>query len=229
MRAEADAIREVGAQDAFVSACRRGDLEQAKTDLDEDGVHVDRENHVGETALVEACARGHLVAVQWLVEDAHADMNATNYVRESPFLTACFHGQLATAKWLAVRGANLRATATTNDITPFWAACCNGKVRVARWLAITVGIGDDVTRAPHSGNNKGVTPLAIAEAWGYSAVTSWLASFLQRRVLIAHWSVGRDRYRANLPRLGNSPEAAVWSRLPREAMANVLLLLLASP
>ena len=44
-----------------------------------------------------------------------------------------------------------------------------------------------------------------------------------RRLLIAQWGEGRRRRRERLPALVGSVELEVWRRLPREAVANVLL------
>ena len=96
---------------------------------------------------------------------------------------------------------------------------------MVRWLAIDVGVGGDVARAPTFGEFEGVTPLQIAGDRHYHTVVAWLTSFMLRRVLIAHWGVGRERWRAGVPALGNTAKAAVFRHLPRQAMAEVLLLL----
>ena len=83
-------------------------------------------------------------------------------------------------------------------------------------------------RRRHAGGHQrpqGFAPLAISKRYFQSAVVSWLEPFLLRRVLIAHWGVGRDRRRARLPGLGEAAEAVVWRELPRQAMAEVLLLM----
>ena len=215
------------AQDAFVAACQSGDLEEAKAELAKDGVHVNDKDTLGGTALIEACTKGRLHVVQWLVEDARADVNVRTRSGRTPFLVACCWNRLAIAKYLMSRGADARATNSVG-VTPFWITCCGGHLEMAQWLAIHVGVGDDVTRPLAGGWSKGVTPLAIVKKWANKTMAQWLSSFLTRRVLIAYWSVGRIRFRSGLPALGHTPEAAAWHRLPREAMANVLLWL-ASP
>ena len=44
-----------------------------------------------------------------------------------------------------------------------------------------------------------------------------------RRLLIAHWGDGRRRRRESAPPISDAVELKVWCRLPREALANVLL------
>ena len=211
-------------QDDFIGACDRGDLTRARTELAKVGVCVDREYRWEKyTALGRACAGGHLNVVRWLIEDAGACINITERDGNTPFWFACWYGQLNVAKYLTTRGIDPRAP---NDCgqTPFWAACYCGHLKVAQWLAITVRVKDDVTRAPTTGWARGITPSAITGMCGRTIAT-WLALFLQRRVLIAYWGAGRDRCRAGLPCLGYTSEATVWHRLPREALADVLLLL----
>ena len=212
-------------QNAFVAACRHGHWLMAKTELKKPDTHVDRESEWGCTGLHSACVGGHLPVIRWLIEDAHADISVTDLFGGTPFWLACSNNRLAAAKLLAAHGANPYAP-NNHGQTPFWTACCNGHLEVVRWLAMTAGVGGDVMRPPVYDIDN--APLAIAKMYGRNAIVSWLTPFLLRRVLIAYWGAGRTRQRAGLPDLGNTAEAAVWHRLPRQAMANVLLLLLAS-
>ena len=215
----------VMAQNGFVTACERSDLAQVKLRLAADGVHVNCVHSWKEcTGLQSACVQGHLAVVRWLVEDAFADIHVTDRYGDSPFWSACYCGRLEVAKYLVTRGSVARMPNRSKQ-TPFWAACSNGHLKVVRWLAMDVGVGNDVTRAPFADSGTSATPLTIANRYGGGVVVSWLAPFLLRRVLIAYWSVGRDHYRKSLPDLGCAPESAAWYRLPREAMADVLLLL----
>ena len=213
------------AQAAFVVACANGDLARAKAELTKPGVHVDHGHGWRKyTALGRACTEGHLPVVRWLIEDAGACINITERDGNTPFWFACWYGQLNVAKYLTTRGADVHR-ANRGGQTPFWAACRGRCLATVRWLAITVGVGGDVTRTPIGGWAKGITPLVIARTRMQSAVASWLAPFLMRRVLIAYWSVGRERRRRGIPCPGRTLKATVWPRLPREALADVLLLL----
>ena len=126
-------------------------------------------------------------------------------------------------KYLVRRGADIRAGDTRGQ-TPLWFACFYGNLDVVRWLSIVADVSGDVTRASSDGQFEGMTPLAVAKR--YEATHAWLERFLQRRSLIAHWSDGRERRRRDQSDLGNTAKAAVWRRLPRQAMAEVLLLLM---
>ena len=145
------------------------------------------------------------------MEYADADINVATDDGSTPMMVACFWGQFDMAKYLVERGSDARAP-DKNGWTPFWSACYGGHLGIARWLATDIGIGDDITRAPTSGVYTYGTPLAIAKQWGYSTIVSWLSPFLMRRVLIAYWSVGRDRRRASLPSLGDTAEASHGQR-----------------
>ena len=209
-------------QDSFIKACENGALKKAKARLAAGGVDVDRKGRWCHTALTMASVNGHLHTVRWLVEDAHASVDVAGYHGSTPFWYACNNGELQVAAYLYSCGAI--ATKTSNNGTsPFWVACYYGYLHVTRWLAEDIGV--DVSQAPFIGANRGTTPFAFVRMDTENIVTPWLTSFLVRRVLIAYWSVGRARYRAYLPALGNTVEA-VWRRLPRQAMAEVLLLLL---
>ena len=212
-------------QDTFVAACASGDLAWAKTELAKPGVRVDGEHSAwGNTALGVACVHGHLHAVQWLVEDASAGTDVINRYGYTPLHLACSCKHLDVMKRLTRYGVDPRM-ANRHGETPFWTACVSGYLDIVRWLAMVVGVGSDISRVSTGGYNKGFTPLAISREHYKSAVVSWLTPFLQRRVLIAYWSTGRDRWRANMSGLGCTLEATAWHRLPREAMGHVLLLL----
>ena len=167
---------------------------------------------------------GRLAVMRWLIEDAGACPDTANWSGNTPLWLACYHNLLNVAKYLVTHGTNPR-TPNIYGQTPFWCACSCGYLKVARWLAITVGVSGDVTRESVDEDFSGNAPLAVAKMRGGSAIVAWLTSFLQRRVLIAYWSTGRGRDRAGLPDLGCTSESTVWHRLPREAMAEVLLLL----
>ena len=217
-----------GAQDAFVHACYVGNLEAAKANLKALGVHVDHADSCSYTALEKACIRGHLHVVVWLLEETHAANKSIALPigdDTMPIAYACYYGQLSIAKYLYARGADVRAR-NHNDITPFWSACFKGHLRVAQWLVRCVGVGGDVTRAPRRGQFAGKTPLMVAGLHRGINIETWLLySVLQRRSLIAYWGAGRDRKRRGRSGPGVTATAAVWRSLPRQAMAEVLMML----
>ena len=216
----------MAAQDRFVNACGEGNLERVKTIWARGDVGVDRKCYLGGTALCAACYHGHLHIVRWLIEDLHADPNAPEYLGYTPFSRAISR-RLAVAQYMLAHGADPRAENSDGE-TPFWIACCIDKVRMVQWLALTVGVGDDAARASRGGDRYGGTsPLQICHT--NRKLVTWLRTFLRRRVLVALWGTGRTRRRQRMPALGDTVEAAVWTRLPREALASVLLMLAPPP
>ena len=210
-------------QDRFVDNCSGGDLERARRIFARGDVGVDRKSRFGGTALCAACYYGHLHIVRWLIESLHADPNTPEYNGFTPF-SRTLHRCLAVAQYMLAHGADPRAQNKYGE-TPFWIACYLDKPRAAQWLALTVGVGDDVARASYEGSHAsgGASPLQMCRS--DQKLAAWLGSFLQRRILIALWSAGRTRERRGLPGPGSSAKAIAWQRLPREALAAVLLML----
>ena len=130
------------------------------------------------------------------------------------------------AQYLLAHGASPRILDTNNQ-SPFWRACFAPHIHILQWLALTVGVGDDVERAATDIYGRSCTPVRLSQA--RPTLAAWLVPFLRRRVLIAHWGAGRTRRRCGRSGPGDTVEAAVWRRLPREALADVLLMLAPPP
>ena len=218
-------------RNSIVEACWRGDLEQLEAEYAERGAQTpnwmshnrDWSGHSrkGWSPLEAASDRGHLHIVQWLVETVRVDIDASDGYGWTPFHIACLNDRLDVAQYLYKSGANVRPQ-DCGCWTPFHLACRHGCLRSVRWLVLSVNIGGDVEMPARQSDT---TPLVLARKSGNGALVQWLESFIRRRALIAHWSVGRARDRSSLPPLGATATATVWRLLPREAMARVLLLL----
>ena len=207
----------------FVNACHSGDLERVKAVLDAD-VSVDQHCFMGYTALYVACHQGRLHVVRWLIEHMHADPNIPDCDGRTPFWCTCTHrGNLAIAKYLLAHGAD-PLTPNNDGVTPFWVACFAENMRTVQWLVFSVGIGNDMELAHVRWYSETVPQQSSRPGF-----MTWLAPFLRRRVLIAHWGIGRERRRSSRSGPGDTAEAAVWRRLPREALAAVLLMLAPPP
>ena len=150
--------------------------------------------------------------VKWLIEEAHANVHASSGCGRTAFWYCALNRNLKVAQYMLEHGADPRAP-DAHGHPPFWAACFFNNMRMIQWLALVVDVGDDVT----------------SESFISHELETWLGPFLQRRVLVAHWGAGRTRERCGPPGPGNTAEAVVWQRLPREALAGVLLMLAPPP
>ena len=160
------------------------------------------------TPLYAACVSDKMDAVRWLVEQLHADINRPGTPFGTPiFSSVCRRGFLDVAQYLYARG-NDPLRPPNHGPTPFCEAYIFGRIDIVRWLA-RIGAFD-----------PRVLPLSSGTQGWRTHV--WITEFQTARTLIAHWSDGRSR---DARARGHAKKYTVWTRLPRQAMAEVLILI----
>ena len=151
-------------EEAFCSACEKGQLEVAQMlNL----LLYPTLTMCAKQAFLNACSNGHLEVAQWLYQiKPTLDISAAN---EYTFQCACSNGHLEVAQWLY-------QIKPTLDI---YSACANGHLQVAQWLHEIIGIEQAIRNANLQIRCESHNPQLSAGPWNESTIEPD-PDFLQR-------------------------------------------------
>jgi len=145
-------------------ACARGEMEEVRRLVEDEGEDVDKATSTGPTPLIAASLQGKLAVVQYLVEHG-ADKDKANYENSTALWASAHQGHLAVVEYLVGQGANKDKTGIQG--TPLCIAAHKGHLAVVRYL-VEQGADKDGL-----GSEFG-TPLLKAAASGHLAVVQYL-------------------------------------------------------
>eukprot|EP00966_Prymnesium_polylepis_P182748 4234112-Prymnesium_polylepis.1 len=151
----------------FGVACRFGHLEMAQW-IEQQGIPMDAQNHIGDTPLHEASLHGHLAVVEWLLSKLPASATAVATIDDMlPISYAVLHGHTLVLEKLAAAGSDLMAVnAQGHGLVHL--ACSEGQLDVARKLK-ELGVPCTTT------DKLGRSPLHIAAGASHLTTARWLA------------------------------------------------------
>ena len=165
----AEAQRKKAVPGALLKACKEGNLQAVREELDAEGVNVNETDEDGETPLHTACSMGHEQVVEVLLRSDKVDVNKGNKNGNTPLHTACFSGEEQVVEVL-LRSDKVDVNKGDEDgYTPLYIACEYGHLNVVNALLSKDGI--DVNQAE---TKYGWTPLHVACANGEEQVVEVL-------------------------------------------------------
>jgi ankyrin repeat protein len=135
--------------------------------LIDNGVDLNIQNYIGETALFIAASRGYTEKVEFLLENG-ARTQISNLDGATPLHAAAAGGHEEVVSALINYGAFLNVGDDEDD-TPLHWAVREGQKRI---ISILVSAGCEVNAV----NGDGETPLALAMAFDAQDIIDWLAS-----------------------------------------------------
>lgn len=99
--------RDAGGRTRLQISCDKGNYEQAKKLIEEEGYDVNDQDNAGNTALHEAALNGHLDIVKLLIENgADVNMQSFEMFKDTPLIDASANGHLDVVKYLLSHGAD---------------------------------------------------------------------------------------------------------------------------
>lgn len=99
--------RDAGGRTRLQISCDKGNYEQAKKLIEEEGYDVNDQDNAGNTALHEAALNGHLDIVKLLIKNgADVNMQSFEMFKDTPLIDASANGHLDVVKYLLSHGAD---------------------------------------------------------------------------------------------------------------------------
>jgi len=111
----------------LVSLCARGNFDEVRKAVDEEGAAVNEPDGSGRTALLEAAWNGNAEIVNYLLERG-ADPNAADRSGFTPVMRAVEGGYDPVASALIAKGANVNCRGRVRGVTPLMLAAENGRL-----------------------------------------------------------------------------------------------------
>lgn len=99
--------RDAGGRTRLQISCDKGNYEQAKKLIEQEGYDVNDQDNAGNTALHEAALNGHLDIVKLLIKNgADVNMQSFEMFKDTPLIDASANGHLDVVKYLLSHGAD---------------------------------------------------------------------------------------------------------------------------
>ncbi len=171
---KADAnVKEKKGDTAIIIAAGIGTVDVCRALVEAGGADATVPGRYGDTALIVACKGGHLPVVKFLIESAGASVGQVNEAGMTPVYCSAEYGQLRVLQYLLTETKGSLEVPAGGGY-PIHAAAARGRLEIVTYLIVDRGVPANLA------DNKGMTPLDIAEKCNQEAVSAYLLSYASK-------------------------------------------------